>query len=263
MSFESGKTLGKISSLLTVILPVIVVPLVVLFMFLAVPVSSTGAILPAFVLPYVALAGLGLVSFILFLLAMHNLSKYYNRPAIFKNVLYGIIVNIVGVIVVLVVESAFLTIVTRQVHVDVPNALSNGPLAVSSVQSVFLPVVSLLLTVFIFGIISAFFYMRAFNALSEESGVTAFRTAGVLYLIGTVLTLVMVGALLVWVAWIFVAIGFFSLNSSPKTAPVTSTNSSAEQLSSSTSQMKYCTYCGAPNNTDDIYCNRCGRSLTT
>ncbi len=74
----------------------------------------------------------------------------------------------------------------------------------------------------VFGIVNAVLYMRAFNKLREKSGVDTFKTAGLLYLIGVLLTVVLIGGLLVWIAWIFAAMGFNRLKVAPATAPTVS-----------------------------------------
>jgi uncharacterized membrane protein len=61
--------------------------------------------------------------------------------------------------------------------------------------------------------------MRAFNKLAEKSGDDNFKTAGLLYLLGTVLTIVLIGGLLIWIAWIFAAMGFNSLKPKEPPAP--------------------------------------------
>jgi uncharacterized membrane protein len=265
LSFESGKTLGKISSLLNVTLPVIIVPLVFVFMFISMPAYPTGTtpptlLIPSSVLVWGALAGLGLVCLILFLVAMQRLAKYYNEPAIFKNVFYGIVSNIVGTVVAVVIEFAFLNIAVRQVHLGV----SGNPLTMPSIQASIFTFLAFLVVALVFAIISAVFYMRAFNALGEKSGVPSFKTAGLLFLIGTVLTVIVVGGLLIWVAWIFAAIGFFSLKPSPEAASAdTSYSQTLTSMTSAPTQVQYCTYCGAPNSADAAFCNRCGKQLTT
>ena len=45
---------------------------------------------------FIGVAVVSLIGVILFLVAMHELSHYYNAPEIFKNVVYSIITVIVG-----------------------------------------------------------------------------------------------------------------------------------------------------------------------
>src|SRR5450759_2181462 len=114
---ESGRKLGLISSLLKVILPVVGVIATVFFvlsLFASLP-FETGTVTPN---PFLFSAGLitlsialgvtGIITYILFIVAMYQLSHYYNEPSIFKNILYAVILNIVGAIVVFGLVFAFI-----------------------------------------------------------------------------------------------------------------------------------------------------------
>jgi uncharacterized membrane protein len=45
---------------------------------------------------FIIFAIVGLVGYILFILAMHQLSHYYKESGIFKNIVYALIVTIIG-----------------------------------------------------------------------------------------------------------------------------------------------------------------------
>ena len=63
---------------------------------------------PLTLLGVIAVAGIvGVIGYILFMIAMHNLSKYYGEPAIFKNLLKALILSIGGSVVLGVVLVAF------------------------------------------------------------------------------------------------------------------------------------------------------------
>jgi len=217
VSLESGRKLGLTASWIEIIMPVIAVIATVFFFLSIFSVISAAASGSSVTLPNFSSIFLGVlilvgimtfVGIILFVVAMHCLSQYYGEPGIFKNVLYGFILNIVGAIVavaiefVLIVTSTNSTSQTTTVAVvtstEVTTQLVLGGLAVFVIG-------------FVLGIISAVFYMRAFNLLAEKSGKDSFRTAGLLYLLGAVLTIVLVGSLLLWIAWILAATGFNSL----------------------------------------------------
>jgi uncharacterized membrane protein len=151
---------------------------------------------------------------------MRRLSLYYSEPAIFKDALYGFILGIIGGVASIAIE--FALILRGNIH-----QTSTVPIA-AKLESTILPVatsltelivgfIAVLAIGLVLGITSAVFYMRAFNKLAEKSGNDNFRTAGLLYLLGTVLTVVLIGGLLIWIAWIFAAIGFNSLK--PKETP--------------------------------------------
>ena len=88
----------------------------------------------------------------------------------------------------------------------------------------FAPVVGALLGVlaifWIFLIISAFFNRRSLKMLSTKTSVGLFSTAGLMLLIGAVLTIVLVGAVLIWVAILLIAIAFYEMKPQPE-QPVT------------------------------------------
>ena len=218
MSFELGRKLGLTASIIAVIVPVITVILYgLLFLSLLGIISSalTGGsqtlvspLFPAGILTaLVAIGIIGLIGIILFLVAMNRLSQYYSEPSMFKNALYGFLINIIGITALIVI--AFALIFTTIVH----SATSSAPVLSGAFTTMLLGVVVAALVI---SIASAVLYMRAFNKLGEKSGVHSFNTAGLLYLVGTALTIVLVGSLLVWIAWIFALSGFNSLK--PKTA---------------------------------------------
>jgi uncharacterized membrane protein len=194
----------------------------------------------------------GIIAYILFIVAMYQLSHYYNEPGIFKNILYAVILNIVGVIVVLGLVFAFIL-------------SSIGGIAQTSTPSIVTPFVTQIIISYVavigvavvFGIVSAVLYMRAFNKLADKSGVGSFKTAGLLYLIGA-LPIVGIGGLISWIAWIFAAMGFHKLKPSSATTP---TVSYPTQPLSSTAQTERCPNCGTENSADAIYCRTCGKIL--
>jgi uncharacterized membrane protein len=76
-----------------------------------------------------------------------------------------------------------------------------------------------LAALFVFMIISAIFFRKSLSLLSMKSGERIFETAGLLWLIGAVLTIILVGLILIWVAWILIAVGFFSIKTTAAPQP--------------------------------------------
>lgn len=137
---------------------------------------------------------IGIVGIILVMIAMKGLAKYYNESAIFQNALYGIIFYIIAVVAAAVVLiGAFF------------GGMFADPLAF--IGDFILAVV----VMFIFYLLGAVFFKKSFDILSEKSGEKMFGTAGMLMLIGAILTIILIGAILVLVAWILVAVAFFSI----------------------------------------------------
>ena len=216
-------------------MPVAIAVTIVFFiwsLFASIPAISTGSpTIPnlsffslGFEAIFILVGILTFIGIILFVIAMHRLSGHYNEPGIFKNALYGFILNIVGSITAAAIEFAFVLRSigslpqTGIVPVAATPTPTIPPIATILTQLIF-GFIAVLAVGFILGIISAVFYMRAFNNLAEKSGVDNFKTAGLLYLLGTVLTIMLIGGLLVWIAWIFAATGFNSLKRKEPSTP--------------------------------------------
>ncbi|MGB9854022.1 MAG: DUF996 domain-containing protein [Candidatus Bathyarchaeales archaeon] len=57
--------------------------------------------------------------------------------------------------------------------------------------------------------------------VATKSGENMFNTAGLLLLVGAILTIILIGLILMLVAWILVAIGFFSVKVPTTQPPLT------------------------------------------
>jgi len=165
--------------------------------------SGIGAILVALgsFVPF-----LGLVGIILVLVGMKGLADYYNEPGIFQNALYGFIFGIIGIISagVVLVSMFFGGLFGRAM-------MGSGGILGFSLVSLILALVVL----FIFFLLEAIFYKKSFNMIAEKSGEKMFDTAGILLLIGAVLTIVIIGLILILIAWILAAVAFFSIRVTP------------------------------------------------
>jgi len=59
------------------------------------------------------------------------------------------------------------------------------------------------------------------TSLAEKTGVGLFGTTGLILLIGAVLTIILIGFLLLWVALILLTVAFFSIKPEPTPPPPT------------------------------------------
>jgi uncharacterized membrane protein len=245
MSFESARSMARVATLLIVFGMVVSPVVAVAAAFLRMPWAS------------VIVSGLisvfSFVGYILFLAAMNRFANHYREPAIYRNVLYGVLTAIVGgVVFTLVVLGLFFASLSRIV--------SLGPLTpgTTSVPSAFYSVIVFLIVVwlgaFLLALIQSIFYKRAFDGLAEKSGEENFKTAGLLMLIGGALTIAFVGIFLFFVGWIVAVVGFFSMK------PQKPAYSSPPQSSSSVVK-RYCSKCGGENNLEAEFCSHCGNRL--
>jgi len=275
MALESNRMLGGIGALLIVISSITSFLSLSRFFFPNLSIASLGSLFGV----------LGLVGIILFLIAMKGFAVHYKAPSIFNNALYWVITSIIEVVVAFALAFAVvLSVLNRIIGTITPFTPANPP-TLSSVLEILRPLIGYFIpvgvVVFAFALVSVVFIIRAFNGLADKSGVRLFRTAGLLFLVGTVLAgaLALVAVLLVLaalvsisavlaitavsglvslVAWILATVAFFRIGvptsqTLPAPAPQTVTPAAG--------QVKYCPYCGAENLTDAAYCTRCGQKL--
>jgi uncharacterized membrane protein len=258
MSLNSGRKLGLSASVITVMIPFVTL-FVGFFIVLSLiatlqswinansstlPVFS-GEILILLVIPVI----LSLVGFVLFVISMFKLSHYYNAPGIFTNVVYALIAGIIGVIVVSALFSLyFLPLVLNAT----PNTLATPFITQFITNSL-----GLVGAIFVFELFYGVFYYRAFEKLSENSGSGSFKSAGMLYLIGSLTSIFLIGFLFVWIGWIFAAKGFYSL----KPKPTIDYSRVSTETSPITPQTIRCPFCGTENVIEGVYCKSCGNKL--
>jgi uncharacterized paraquat-inducible protein A len=138
----------------------------------------------------------------------------------------------------------------------------------------------------IIGLIWIIFNVRAFNLLGDKSKVPLFRTGAKVLLAGALvsvvvtvifaaigsafslsyntlfLTLTVPGGFVQDAAWALMAIAYFRIQAPlvPAVSPVNVTLNVTPVPTVST-QVKYCSRCRAANQTDAVYCTRCGQKL--
>jgi uncharacterized membrane protein len=208
-----------------------------------IPSIGTGiAFTIGFVAFGVALVVIAVLEFILFVVGMHRLSHYFKEPAIFKNLLYAILVGVVSIVVISV-----LMVLQFLFSLSSFTPATGSPVTPPTTLY-FVSLIAILALSVAMAIVSAVFIYRSFNKLGETSGVDSFKTAGLLYLIGAIIPLV------AWIGWIFAAIGFHNLK------PITPISYQAE-TSMPTLQTKRCPYCSTENKMDALYCRFCGKPL--
>jgi len=188
--------------------------------------GGVGALL-LFIGPLVAIvypAGglIGLVGFILVLIALKSFADDYKEASIFNNSLYGFILSIVGGVVF--VAALFVILVsffTDVLGIELATAFSD-PTAFSNIdwmeaivwENLAVHIGALLgsfVVLFIFAVVAAIFYRKSLTTLAEKTGVGLFGTAGLLLLIGALLTIILIGVVLIWISFLLVAIAFFSM----------------------------------------------------
>ncbi|MGE5533141.1 MAG: DUF996 domain-containing protein [Ignavibacteria bacterium] len=197
----------------------------------------------------------GIIGIILLLIGMKGLSEYYKDESIYRSALRGLIFGIIGIVAV----SLF------SVFAIVGGMFSVFTFGTAGIIGGILGVILILVVAFVFYLLMAINFRRAFDALAERSGEHLFHTAGTLLFVGAILTIVLVGLILVWIAWIIAAIAFFSMRVTPSQPssqqqygyipPPPPTAAHAMQAT------RYCYNCNAPQDANATFCSHCGKQV--
>lgn len=192
----------------------------------------------------------GIIGAILLLIGVKGLARYYQDNEVYQNTLMGIIFLIIASIVAAV-------------------AIFGAVISFLSLFSVGFGVLVLILGLifaFIFYLLAAMRLRKTFDALAQKSGEQSFATAGNLLWWGAILTIIFVGLILIFIAWIFATIAFFSMKLQPQqpyvSQPSGNTPPSTPPVAQPTQATRYCSYCGAPVAVDATFCPHCGKQLS-
>ncbi|MDR0372687.1 MAG: DUF996 domain-containing protein [Nitrososphaerota archaeon] len=182
-------------------------------------------------IPFLNIAGLVLV-----FLGMRDLSEHYKDPNIIRNVVMG---GIFGVI------STILSIFAIIFDMTITGLIIGIPLSIIA---------------FVFALLMASRLKKALYALADRSGERLFRTAGTWLWFGAILTIVVIGAFLIWIAYIILATAFFSLKIAPNTSQYRYAPPPPASTASTTTK-SYCPYCGASVQPETSFCAHCGKQI--
>jgi uncharacterized membrane protein len=150
---------------------------------------------------------LGIIGVILLLRGMKELANYYQDEEIYKNSLTGVKFYIIAMVAVGVSIAAI--------------TVGFGSATGFTFTADFVPTVGFgvgliafftgLIVAFVFYVIATSHLRKTFNTLAQKSGEASFTTAANLLWWGAILTIILVGLLLIVIAWIFATIGFFTM----------------------------------------------------
>jgi len=206
------------------------------------------------IVPYAG-AVLGIVGAILLLMGIKGLATYYQDNQIYDNALMGVIFLIIAIVIVAVaVFGSILLFIS----------------AIGFLGGIVILILGLIVA-FVFYLLAAMRLRQTFSTLAQKSGEQSFNTAGTLLWWGAILTIIFVGTILIFIAWIFATIGFFSMKlqpqqpyasqpqgyTPPSVPPVAQTTQAAP-----TQAQRYCPNCGAPVASDATFCPHCGKQLS-
>ena len=197
MSFDNSKILSAVGALLLVI-------------------GFVGIIVNG------AVGILSIIGVILLLIGMKGLANFYNDQGIFNNALYSVITAIVGSVVALFAVALSAVAALSSLGIDFAN-IEDWATIGTDIGAIFTEmnfnviwtfigaVLVGLVILFVVAIISMYFARKSLDKLGMKSTIGLFGTAGLLMLIGAVLTFVLVGLILIWIGLILATVAFFQL----------------------------------------------------
>jgi uncharacterized membrane protein len=155
---------------------------------------------------------LAIVGLILVLVAVKYASDILGDSKIFNNMLYAVILGIVGLVVGIVVVAAIVFQAFGLGMLSSSFAYTGTSVAAGDIMSLLGEILIGLAALWVILIISSIFVRRSFGELGKRLNVGLFGTGALLYLIGAILTIILIGFILIFVAEILFLIAFFSID---------------------------------------------------
>ncbi|NIN52834.1 MAG: DUF996 domain-containing protein [Nitrososphaeria archaeon] len=172
------------------------------------------------VLSFIPYAGpvLGIVGFVLTLIAVKYISDSIDDKSIFNNMIVAVILGIIGLAIgaLVVFASIFRFIGLGFLSGEFGPSFQPSELPPGDIIGFIAALAIGLVLFWIFFLISAIFLRRSYNSIAARLNVGMFRTAALIYLIGAALAIILVGFILIFVAEILQIVAFFSI---PEQAP--------------------------------------------
>ncbi len=175
--------------------------------------GGVGSILS--LLAFIPTAGvvIAIVGLILVLIALKYASDILGDQKIFNNMLYAVILGIIGLVVGAV---AVVAVVFQAMGLGYMSSsfAYTGPSSVAAgdIMGMLGTILFGLVAVWVCFLVSSIFLRRSYGELGRRLNVSLFGTAALLYLVGAILTIVLIGFLLIFVADILFIVAFFSIN---------------------------------------------------
>ena len=201
-------------------------------------------------LVFMAVPIVGIIGILLLIIGLKGLSEYYKDNDIYQSAIWGVIYGIIGIIALSI--GLFGSVISSMF-----SSIAAGP----GIAALFglLVFILVLLTAFVFFLLMAMKFRKCFNILADRSGEQLFRTAGTLLIIGAILTIILVGVVLLFIAWLLATIAFFSLRPKSYSSSYVSTQTSSP--TPTIQATRYCPNCGAPVDPNTVFCSHCGTQL--
>jgi len=164
------------------------------------------------------LAGVGIfgyvvpsiIGIILFFIGMLELANYFNDSKLRLDVIYWFVFGLIALI--LLASGIIATVITyHSVIITYPMIPYSG---VRFILPGLLTLVIFIIVAAVFFLLSAIYLRRAMEVMSIRTNEGLFNTGGLIYLIGAILTFIIIGIFIIMIAWIVIGIALISVKES-------------------------------------------------
>ena len=157
-----------------------------------------------------------LIGLIFVIIALKGYGDFYKDSSIFNNTIYTIVFEIIGAVVFVgvFIYGAFEFLsslgieniyeLSSWTQIDWQNAID-----INNILPFIGAIVLGLVILFAFTVIASLFFKKAMNTLTEKTEIKLFHTTGTVFFVGALLTIIFIGFILIWVAFILLLISFY------------------------------------------------------
>ncbi len=160
---------------------------------------------------------IAIVGAVLMLYAISEISTTVGDRSIFRNMVVAVALAVVGLVIGV---ATVLSSVLRAFGLGILSGGVPNPSSIPHTNLVDLIMGAIVgfAVLWVLLIVSAYFVRLSYDSMGSKLGVSMFGTAGLLYLIGAALTIILVGLVLIFVALILNIVAFFSIPDQPPSA---------------------------------------------
>jgi len=151
------------------------------------------------IIPETVATLLGIVGVVLWFISIYQLSNILEKPSVFKKVLIGFVLNIVGTVIAFAFGLMSGISLSAYVRGETGATFGLGLLAVA------------IIVAYAISLAAFYFYKEAFDILAQATTHNLFKIAGLLMFIGAITIILFgLGLLLIIVGYIVLAVAFFT-----------------------------------------------------
>ena len=146
-----------------------------------------------------------MVGLILLLMSLNGFADYYKEKGIFNNALYSIIIFIIGIVIAIAVAIFILVDFLKSLGIDLADWQSlqyvdwANIMTPDKIIELIGSGILIFVVIFIFCVLGAIFLRKSLDMLATKTNVKLFNTTGLMFLLGAVLTIILIGFMLSYV----------------------------------------------------------------